>query len=134
MIYLITILAALVIFLSFSVLTWYETKRGTRFLEVLRAHFDRQVGRVEFILAHIDLSAFLRETLRHFAHRIAHDSAHFSLQVVRAIERFLTRFVRRFRMRQSLDVTPRVNARAFVKTLSDFKNSLKTVHPDVDVR
>ncbi len=135
MIYFISIPVALVIFFSFFALTWYETKRGARLFEALRARFDQHVGRIEFILTHIDLGAFLREAVRHFARRVAHDSAHFSLQVVRAVERLLTRLVRRFRMRQTIDIAPRGNARAFVKTLSDFKNSLKTIHPDVlDIR
>lgn len=135
MAYFTPILTTLVIFFSFLILTWYEKKRGVRFLEALRAHFDRQVERIEFIFVHIDLSAFLRDMVHHSARRVALDSTRLSLQSVRAVERLLIRLIRRFHMHQSLNAAPRGNARAFIKTLSDFKNNLKTVRPDVlDIR
>ncbi len=135
MVYLISILSTLALLGGFSLLTWYEARRGTRLFAPLRARIDRNVERAEFVFSHVDLSAFLREVVRTLAHRVAHDVAHVSLQVVRAAERLLTRLVRRFRMRQATTPAPRGNARAFIKTLSDFKNGLKTVQPDaLDVR
>lgn len=135
MAYLIFIFAAGILLGGFLTLTWYETKRRMRFLAPLRARLDQNVERLTFILAHIDFSAFLRDEIRGFARRIAHDGAHLSLQAVRAAERFLTSLVRHFRTRQAMNAAPRENAREFVKTLSDFKNGLKTTHPDaLDVR
>lgn len=130
MTYLIFILATLALLAGFLALTRYEAKRGTRFFAPLRTRLDQGIEHIEFILAHVDLGAFLRDEIRGFARRLAHDGAHLSLQAVRAIERFLTGLVRRFRMRQEVDAIPRESARTFVKTLSDFKVHLKTVRPD----
>jgi len=130
MTYLILILATLVLLAGFLALTRYEAKRGARFFVPLRTRLDQGIEHIEFILAHVDVGAFLRDEIRGFARRFAHDSVHFSLQVVRAIERFLTGLVRHSRMRQAVDIPPRESARTFVKTLSDFKVHLKTVRPD----
>ncbi|MHB8660358.1 MAG: hypothetical protein ACYC75_00240 [Minisyncoccota bacterium] len=135
MTYLIFILVTLALLAGFSLLTWYETERGIRLFAPLRMRLDQRVERVEFVLSHVDLSAFLRDAIRALARRVAHDVAHLSLQAVRAVERLLTRLVRRFRMRQAVTAAPRGNARAFVKTLSDFKNGLKAAQPDaLDIR
>ncbi|MHB8710640.1 MAG: hypothetical protein ACYC6X_03775 [Minisyncoccota bacterium] len=131
MVYFISILATLFILTLFLIGTWYETKRTVRFFEPLRTRLDRNVERASFIFTHVDTGAFLREEIRSLARRVGHDGAHLSLQAVRAVERFLTRIVRRFRTRQADDNVPRENARAFVKTLSDFKVRLKTTHSDV---
>jgi hypothetical protein len=134
MAYLIFILTALVLLIGFFALTWYETEHGVRLYGPLRTRLDRNVERIEFILGHVDLGAFLRDEIHHFARRIGHDSVHLSLIVVRAIERLLTRLVRYFHMRQAVDAAPRESARAFVKTLSDFKGGLKATHPEISDR
>ncbi|MBU6388825.1 hypothetical protein KGQ72_03060 [Patescibacteria group bacterium] len=131
MAYLISILGSLTLLFGFLALTWYEERRGQRLFAERRARFDRQVTRVEYILAHVDLWAFMREEVRRVVGRIGHDIAHISLQVVRAVERLLTRLVRYFRTRHEIDMTPRESARPFVKTLSDFKDRLKATHPDI---
>lgn len=131
MAYLIFIFITLVLLGGFFALTWYETERGMRFYAPLRARLDQNVEHVTFILTHVDLAAFLRDEIRHFARRIGHDSVHLSLVVVRATERLLTRLIRYFHTRQAVDVAPRESARAFVKTLSDFKGSLKATHPEI---
>jgi len=133
MTYLVFVLATLVLLSGFLALTWYETGRGVRFYASSRTRLDQNVERIEFILAHIDLSAFLRDEIRHFARRIGHDIVHLSLVVVRAVERTLTRLIRYFHMRQAVDIAPRESAREFVKTLADFKNGLKGTHPEISV-
>ena len=131
MTYLIFIFITLVLLAGFLVLTRYETEHGARVFAPLRARLDRDVERIAFVLTHVDLGVFLRDEIRHFAHRVGHDSVHLSLQVVRAIERLLTRLVRYFRTRQTDDAVPRESTRVFVQTLSDFKVHLKTTRPDV---
>lgn len=123
---LILILLAIALLVGFVALTAYETEHGTRFFEAQRAQLDRHVERIVFIIEHVDFAAFLRDEVRHFAHRVGHAIVHLSLQAVRAAERLLTRLVRSFRAREATTAAPRESTRAFVKTLSDFKEQLKT--------
>ena len=130
--YVYAIAASLLLLAVFLALTRYETAQGVRFLANVRGQLDRGVERVEFILAHVDLAAFLRSELEHAARRVSHELAHLSLVAVRAVERVLTRLVRRLRMHGELSVTPsREASRDFVKKLSDFKGRLKETRPDV---
>ncbi len=131
MTYVIFILVSLALLVGFFVVTNHEMRRGVRFFAPLRTRLDHSVAQVEFILTRVNLAAFLRDEMRHAAHRIGHESVHLSLIVVRAVERLLTRLVRRFHMRQATDTVPRENVREFVKTLSDFKGQLKSTHPEV---
>lgn len=125
------ILFALGLPAGFLMLSDYETRRGLRFFAPVRTRFDKRVDQIEFILTHVDFKSFLRaETLR-IGGLIVHDVVHISLQVVRMLERLLTRLVRHFRIRHSVDVSPRESARDFVKTLSSFKENLKSTHPDI---
>ncbi len=128
---LIFILTTLVFLVGFFILVGYESRRGVRFFEPSRKRFDRHVARVEFVIEHVDFGAFFIEESHRIAARIGHDSAHVSLLVVRATERLLTRVVRYFRSRHAVDATPRESARGYVKTLSDFKDRLKTTHPEI---
>lgn len=132
MAYLIAVLVALAFLVGFVALTQYESRRGFRLFAHARAELDAQVGRIEFIVEHVDLAAFVREEAHHAVNRIGHWVAHLSLQVVRAVERFLTRLVRHLRRRNEETVAPRENAREFVKTLSDFKETINAVHPEID--
>jgi hypothetical protein len=129
--YLIFIFVALALFIGFLVLSDYEMRRNVRLFARGRARLDEQVARIEFIIAHVDFAAFLREEVHHISHRIAQEVVHLSLQTVRAVERLLTRVVRHLHMQHAIDPMPRENAREFVKTLSDFKGSLKATHPKV---
>jgi hypothetical protein len=131
MAYLIFILVTLALLAGFISLSSYETGRGVRVFARKRTRLDEQVERAEFILAHVDLAAFLREEFHRIAKRVAHDIAHFSLQAVRMVERFLTRLVRRLRMERTANAVPRENAREFVRTLSDFKDKLKETPPEI---
>lgn len=116
---------------GFFALTNYEARRGVRVFAEKRARFDRDVERVEFILKHVDLGAFLRDEVRRLIARVSHDIAHLSLQAVRAAERLLTRLVRHLRSKHEVDMAPRETARPFVKSLSDFKDRLKATRPEV---
>lgn len=131
MVYLFLILAALVLAGGFLALTAYETGRGIRFFGAFRARLDRDVERAEFIIANVDLAAFLRDEVERFVHKIGHDIAHLTLQVVRAVERLLTRAVRHLRTKDQSAEAPREASREFVKTLSDFKGQLKATRPEI---
>ena len=129
---LIAVLVLLALLIGFVVLTRYEARRGARFFAPERDALDKNVERVEFIVAHVDLMAFAREEFSRALNQIGHTIAHLSLQAVRAVERLLTRLVRHLRTRNQESVAPRETAREFVKTLSDFKDTLKATHPDSD--
>lgn len=132
---LIFILVSLALLGGFVALLGYEARRGVRVFAAQRDRLDHSVERAEFILRHVDFGAFAREEMRRIAERISHDAAHLSLQAVRAAERLLTRLVRHLRSRRAEDAAPRENARAFVKTLSDFKGQLKVPHPEpIDIQ
>ena len=128
---LIFILVTFGLFVGFFALTKYETSHGVRFFADERATLDKSVAHIEFILEHVDLAAFAREEVRRLTARVSHDVAHLSLQAVRATERLLTRLVMHLRTRRAADIAPRENVREFVKTLADFKGTLKAVHPEV---
>lgn len=131
MAYLILIGASLVLLVGFYALTWYESRRGVRFLASKRNELDRQVTRIEFIIEHVDFAAFGREEVHRLVSLVGHTVAHFSLQVVRAVERVLTRLVRYLRTEHPVDIQPGENTREFVKTLSSFKGRLKDSMPEV---
>lgn len=130
MIYLIAIVIALLFLSAFLALTRFERKRGTRFFSVQRKQLDAVVMRGEFIVTHVDLPAFVRDEVQALAHRVGHEGAHLMLQAVRTVERLLTRSVRHLRLRESARMEPRESSREFVKTLSDFKDQLKSSRPE----
>jgi len=131
MAHLIFILVAFALLGGFFALTSYEARRGARLFARARSRLDQGVARMEFVLEHVDLGAFLREEVRRVAARMSHSAANLSLQAVRAVERFLTRLVRYLRSRNTVDAPPRESTRTFVKTLSDFKDRLKKTHPEI---
>ena len=131
MAYLLFILITLGLFGGFFVLIQYEARRGARLFEEKRIRLDRNIERIAFVIEHVDLGAYLRDEVRHLVGRVSHDIAHLTLQAVRAVERLLTRLVRYLRSRHAVHTLPRENAREFVKTLSDFKGTLKATHPEV---
>ena len=116
---------------GFFALTGYEVRRGARVFSVQRERLDHNVERIQFVLQHVDMGAFVRDEIRRFVAWLSHYIAHLSLQAVRAVERLLTRIVRYLRSRHASDTAPRENVREFVKTLADFKGSLKATHPEV---
>ena len=133
MTYLIVVLVSLALLIGFVILTRYEAQQRVRFFAPERDALDKNIERIEFIVAHVDLMAFARDEVSHILNRIGHMAAHLSLQAVRATERLLTRVVRHLRSRNEGDSAPRESTREFVKTLSDFKDNLKATHPDIDV-
>lgn len=133
MAYLVAVLISISFLAGFVVLVGYERRHATRFFAVKRERFDAQIGRVEFIIANVDLGSFVRDEIQHLLTRIGHAIAHLSLQAVRAAERVLTRIVRYLRTMHDEETAPRETAREFVKTLSDFKETLNAVHPEVRV-
>lgn len=130
MIPLLVMLSTIGLFAGFLALTSYETARGSRIWSVKRTWLDRHVERMVFIYEHVDFAAFIREEVQNGVRQGAHMIVHLSLQLVRAIERMLTRVVRTFRVEEAQSV-PRESARAFVKTLSDFKVQLRATPPEV---
>ncbi|MHB1162926.1 MAG: hypothetical protein ACYCZZ_00120 [Minisyncoccota bacterium] len=131
MTYLVLVLITFAFLAGFLALIQYEARRGDRLFATHRARLDTAVERAQFIVAHVDLSAFIRDEIRRMANTVGHRVVHLSLQVVRSVERFLTRLVRHFRARNEDSAAPRETTREFVKTLSDFKDNLKATHPDV---
>lgn len=133
--YVIAIASSLLLLAGFLALTRYETAHGLRFFAAPREGLDVRIERIEFILAHVDLPAFLREETERIGKKAGHDIAHFVLQAVRAAERFLTRMVRHLRMQERAIARPtREASRDFVKQLSDFKGELGATRPDTSVR
>ncbi len=129
--YLIANLVSLALVAGFFAFSSYEKKKGTRLFANDRVFVDEWVTRASFILSHVDFIAFVRDLVTSIASRVMHDIVHFSLLGVRAVERFLTRLVRYLRIRHANDAVPSENTREFVKTLSDFKGKLETMHPEV---
>ena len=117
--------------IGFVILTRYETRRGSRVCASARGCLDTQVDRVAFIIAHVNFVAFAKEEVNLAFTRVGHLIANLSLQTVRAAERLLTRAVRHFRVKGAENAAPRENAREFVKTLSDFKETLSATHPEI---
>ena len=132
MAHLIFIIVSLALLVGFYFLVWYEKAHAVRALARERAHLDRQVERIAFIIAHVNLGAFLKEETGRIVARVGHDVAQFSLLVVRAVERLLTRLVRYLRIRRmNDDRAPRESAREFVRTLADFKGHLEATRPEM---
>lgn len=129
---LISVLGTLALLVGFVVLTRYEVQHGVRFFVNSRARFDGFIGRIEFIIEHVDLLAFVRDEVHHAVMSLGHQIAHLTLQAVRAVERILTRIVRHLRTKHEEEVAPRETAREFVKTLSDFKETLNAKHPGIE--
>ena len=124
---------SLALLIGFVVLTRYEARRGVRVAAQTRARLDTQADRAAFIIAHVDFAAFAKEEINLAMTRVGHLIANLSLQTVRAVERVLTRVVRRFRTKDA-GAPPRENAREFVRTLSDFKETLNAPNPEVSDR
>ena len=118
--------------MGFYILTRQEAQKGVRYFAPRRAALDVQVGRIEFILTHVDFNSFAREEGRRLFGLVSHALAHLSLQLVRSVERLLTRAVRHLRTQHK--AAPSVSGgetREFVKTLSDFKGRLKDTMPEM---
>ena len=131
MTYLLVILVSTALLIGFYGLTVFETSRGVRIARDARTWLDRKMSHVEFVFSHVDLAGFLREEFALLFTRVSHAVAQLSLQGVRFAERMLTRLVRHLRARQAASAAPRTDAREFVRTLSDFKDQLKSTRPEM---
>lgn len=105
--YLISILAASLLFFGFLSLTLVEARRGARLFARFRYRLDARVSRAQFLFEHIDWGAFTAHLTRTSIETLAHDMAHGTLLLVRSLERGLTRFVRALRMRRDSALPPR---------------------------
>lgn len=131
MIPLIFVGASLALLIGFFALTQYEAATGRRFIAAKRTAFDAFVDRMAYIYTHVDLAEFVRDEVRHLAGRAGHAVLEIVLKIVRAVERVLTRMMRYFRAHPDVDVAPRETAREFVRTLSDFKEELRTTPREI---
>ena len=104
--YLIALVVPLALLGLFLAVVAMEERTGRRFLAGRRYQLDQRVGRIGFILRHVDWGAFSAELFRTSLERAAHDVAHATLIAVRALERFLTRVVRALRARQDAPALP----------------------------
>lgn len=129
MMYVIFIIASLALLAGFVVLHGCESRRGTRYFSRERSQLDVWVLRVAFMYAHVDFSTFARSEFRRFIGHAGHAAATATLTFVRAAERLLTRMVRTLRTRHAIEAGPRVSARQFVRTLSEFKGQLNVTRP-----
>ncbi len=132
MYYLIAIGISSLALVGFLALTRFEAARGVRYAADRRAHLDRFVERMGFIIAHVDFAAWAKEETRMLGHRISHAVAHLSLQGIRMLERLLTRAVKHLRAKESLrDAAPRTTERPFIGTLAEFKTELSAARTEV---
>lgn len=129
MAYLLLIALSSLLLAGFIALTQYETTHGVRYFAARREKLDGFVERAQFILEHVDLAAFLREEVRRAAAITGHAIVTLSLRAVRSVERLLTRLVRHLRTQHESIDAPHESTREFVRTLSDFKDTLKTTYP-----
>jgi len=119
------------LFAGLLLLTRYEAAHSARFFAARRSAFDLRLTHLQFALTHIDFESFVREQAHILGARIAHDIAHLALLIVRAVERILTRLVKQLRARHGIVAVNTATPRAFVKTMSDFKQHLATTRPPV---
>ena len=73
---LIFLAATLALLGGYVALTYIEAKSGARVLGRLRAKFDAETTRIDFIIEHVDLAAYAKEEGRAVLERIGHDAAH----------------------------------------------------------
>lgn len=92
---------SLALFAAFLVLTHIEARRGARVFAQVRTQLDQKVGKVLFVIDHVDLQGAIRDLLRDGITRAIHDIAHGSLVAVRFIERLLTQAVRALRRKRA---------------------------------
>jgi hypothetical protein len=131
MFYLILVTTSILLLAGFVFVTQYEAAQGVRFFAARREALDSFVEQAHFVLTHVDFGAFVLEETKHVSTIIGHTIVTLTLRAVRAVERLLTRMVRSLRMRTETTEPPHESAREFVKTLSDFKETLKTSYPGV---
>lgn len=115
---------------GFLGLTQIEAKTGRRY-GAWRTKLDEFVDRMLYIYTHVDLAEFVRDEVRHHIGRTGQAGLHLALTVVRWVERTLTRLMRYFRAHPDVNVAPRETAREFVRTLSDFKEELRTTPREI---
>lgn len=131
MAYLIATLVATLVCTGFLALTRFEMARGARYGQQSRTRLDEFVGRISFIVAHVDFVAWAKDEARTLGHRVSHAVAHLSLQGIRMLERLLTRAVRHLRTKESLrDAAPRATERPFIGTLAEFKTELSAARTE----
>lgn len=121
--YLIAIVVSFLLVVGFLALTAFESSHGVRVFGGVRRRLDRKVGQAGFILSHVDLGAFVRDSLREAAERVLHDLAHASLLIVRFLERLLTRFVRQLRGRT--EEAPVRERRTFKEAVQHVKRTVR---------
>jgi hypothetical protein len=130
MIPLIFILASLVLFAGFLVLTVIETRRNSRLFAATRAKLDREVGRAHFILEHVDFPGFLRDSSRIVAVRATHEFVRGILIAVRFVERLLTRLVKALREHSAVSTAAAI-APAVRESHSPFIRAIRHVKDEL---
>ncbi len=124
MAYVAFILASLVLFFGFLLLTRAEEHRGVRVLEKRRAALDRETERVAAFMHRTDMAGALYDGVRALSARMVHDITHAALLIVRFIERLLTRAIRTLRERRA-HALPTRGASPFLSAISGFKKELR---------
>lgn len=124
------ILASLALFAGFLALVAVEAKSGKRVFAVGRARLDREIGRVHFIIEHVDLPGFLRDSSRTIVVRATHEFVRGILVAVRFVERLLTRLVRALREHSAVStaasIAPtRETHSLFLRAIRNVKDELR---------
>lgn len=122
---------SIVLFASFLFLTRREAEKGARLFASSREALDVRVERLMFVLTHVDFESFVREQIRVIGAHVVHDVAHLSLIVVRSAEKLLSRVVKHLRARHGIETATSAAPRAFVKTMSEFKQHLSSTRPPI---
>ncbi len=105
---------------GFLLFATMETRSDKRMLAGARGRLDEQVGRLFFIVEHVNWSEFLSHSIRGLFARILHDTAHLFLQIIRFIERQLTRTVRYLRDRRPHVLAPKPSRQSFMTTTRNY--------------
>ncbi len=130
MYYFLAEIASIVLFAGFIALVSYEQRTGRLFLASSRASFDRKIDRGVYVCRHVDILAFLKDTVRSLFGNGLHVVVRMALRVVRFIERRLSNSVHtlhtKFSMYNAPSGHPSVPSKSqFIQSISGYKQKLQ---------
>ena len=130
MIYLLAEVVSIALFVGFIIFASYEQRAGRIFLLPEREQLDKKIKKAFFICNHVDLLAFLKDSVQILFERSLHYVASFALRAVRFIERHLNSFVRviseKFSLYNPSSGHPTTPSKSqFIQSISSYKEELK---------
>ncbi len=129
--YLLTEIVSIALFVGFIVFASYEQRAGERFLFAYsREWLDRKIEKELFVCRHVDVLAFLKDTVRLFFEHGLHGTARIALRAVRFIERRLSNLVHilseKFSLYNAPSGHPTVKSKSpFIQSISGYKQELR---------